>query len=153
MKPLAKKPLSLFLLGGGEFEHFEVKVADASFHFFNSPLALGKPLGLGNEGSLGTALDVVLDKIDGGGDFEFAALEVPALGIAVAIVFLRIDQACGVIVGERHRGSGLLIFVQSPSRESADVSPRRDSESPLRGQALQHLQRADPTDVSPWSFS
>ena len=25
--------------------------------------------------------------------------------------------------------------------------------SPLRGQALQRLQRVDPTDVSPWSFS
>jgi len=34
-----------------------------------------------------------------------------------------------------------------------DVSPWRDSESPLRGQALLSLPLADPTDVSPWSFS
>ena len=57
--------------------------------------------------------------------------------------------------------------MQSPPRESMDMSPRRDSGTPLRGQAesssvlmarlaigaLLPRQKRDPMDVSPWSFS
>jgi threonylcarbamoyladenosine tRNA methylthiotransferase MtaB len=61
------------------------------------------------------------------------------------IVRVRIDRALP------HSTEGSI--VQSPSRDSTEESPWRNSEPPLRGQALQSMRKLDPADASPWSFS
>ena len=54
---------------------------------------------------------------------------------------------------ERQGPQGPSVDGQSPSRDSRDGSPWRDSDSPLRGQALHGRRKSDPKDVSQWSFS
>ena len=70
---------------------------------------------------------------------------------------------------KNHRATSCLLFaalagiVLPGTARAVDFDPLRGiprtlvrggiANSPLRGQALQLLQRVDPTDVSPWSFS
>jgi hypothetical protein len=67
---------------------------------------------------------------------------------------LRLQQTLGDEIWPGFSHAAIPIILFNPLRGIPRTLVRGGiANSPLRGQALQRLQRVDPTDVSPWSFS